>query len=321
MQEEFYRSLLDYLNDGICLVDHQRKITYWSKGAERITGYKSAEVLGNGCPAGFLLRPEGKGAGLCPEGCPLARAGEDEGPCEDEILLQHKAGRRVPVSLRVAPIRDAGGRTVGALEIFSDRGEGNLLRRQLEDLQKVALLDPLTRIPNRRYLRMVLRSRLDEFQRFGWRFGVLFIDIDHFKPVNDLHGHEAGDRVLKAVARKMHAHVRPFDAVGRWGGEEFLAVAANVDEVSLRALAERLRVLVEKLRVRIPDEGETVRVTISLGATLPRQGDTLETVVRRADRLMYRSKKAGRNQLSFEDATSGSQSLPAKLPTHRSLPP
>lgn len=107
-----------------------------------------------------------------------------------------------------------------------------------------------------------------------------------------------GDKVLKMVANTLAHNVRPFDTVSRWGGEEFVGIMANVDRDRLFALADRLRVLVEQSA--LGDDSEVLRVTVSMGGALATPGDTPETLIKRADELMYRSKDAGRNQVSID---------------------
>ena len=123
-------------------------------------------------------------------------------------------------------------------------------------------------------------------------------DIDRFKTVNDRYGHATGDQVLAMVARTLQSNLRSWDAVGRWGGEEFLVLCRNVDAPTLREVAERLRLLVESSHCRGEDGGD-VQVTVSAGGTMTGFEDTPELLVARADALMYRSKQDGRNRISF----------------------
>jgi diguanylate cyclase (GGDEF)-like protein len=127
--------------------------------------------------------------------------------------------------------------------------------------------------------------------------GLLFVDIDGFKRINDSHGHEAGDRVLQAVARTFTRSVRAFDVVGRWGGEEFVLVLRSIDETNFRLLAEKLRAVVAKCFVTLA--AAQVGVTVSIGATILAPGDTVHGAVSRADRLMYESKEAGGNRVKL----------------------
>lgn len=296
--DRFYRSLLDNLYDGVYFVDEDRRITYWSRTAEKITGYEQSEMLGRQCHDDLLRHIDERGSSLCQDECPLARSMRERNPVEAEVYLHHKSGHRVPVSIRVAPIRDAEGRVVGAVELFSDNSGKRVMRQRIEELERLALVDSLTRLPNRRYLEITLRSALEEMHRYDWPMGLLFLDIDRFKGINDRYGHPTGDEVLKTLAKTLMNNARPFDTVGRWGGEEFLGVIRNIDGKRLHVIAERFRFLVENSSIPVGEV--TIRVTVSVGGTVARRADTIDTLVSRADRLMYQSKHAGRNRVTVD---------------------
>ncbi len=292
-----YKNILDNLSDGIYVVDGQRTITYWNKGAERITGYACGEVLGSSCVHGILRHVDDDGKQLCMSGCPLQTALDGVHPVEAEVYLRHKNGHLVPVHLWVAPLRGSGSAIAGAIQTFRDNSQGLAMLQRLTELEETALLDPLTQLANRRYMEQHLQECFELRTRYGWRFGVLYLDIDHFKRVNDTYGHAAGDQVLKSLARTLAGNLRSFDMVGRWGGEEFLIVCPNVNSYHVRDTAERQRMLVEKSTATFGPN--TLQVTVSVGATLPRAAETMEDLIRRADGLMYDSKRAGRNRVSF----------------------
>ncbi len=294
----FYESLLDNLYDGVYYVDRGRNITYWNKSAERLTGYDRASVLGRPCHDNILMHINEEGESLCKSDCPLAETMKDGRPREVGVYLHHRDGHRVPVSVRVAPIRDAEDRIIGAVEIFSDNSVGMELQHRIDELQKQAMLDPLTSLGNRRYLEINLRSKLDEMHRYHMSFGILFMDIDRFKDINDTHGHVIGDEVLKMIGRTLSGNLRPSDMLGRWGGEEFVAILTNLYEQGLYEIATRCRVLVEQSSLSL--QGRNLHATISIGATLCRPEDILDSLMERADNLMYRSKLAGRNLVTVD---------------------
>ncbi|BEH11496.1 MULTISPECIES: sensor domain-containing diguanylate cyclase [Geobacter] len=294
--DSFYKKVLDNLYDGIYFVDEQRRITYWNKGAQMLTGYGEKEVIGRNCHDIFL-HLDSNGNGICSDACPIEKTITDGRKRDEESFLHHKDGHLVPVCLRVAPIQDTDGQMVVAVEVTGDHSPRHALRQQLENLQRLALCDPLTTIANRRYVEMSLNSRLEEMRRYGWHFGILFLDVDHFKQINDTHGHDTGDRVLKMVAKTLVNSARSFDVVGRWGGEEFIAILANISRRQLPRIADRFRHLVEQSSFRLDDR--LLRVTVSVGATMSHLDDTVESLVQRADTLMYRSKEAGRNCVSI----------------------
>lgn len=296
--EDIYRDIVENMHDGIYFVDRERRITYWNKGAERITGYSAAEVAGSFCSDNILVHVDSLGQQLCQGSCPLNAAMADGRTHEAEVYLHHKLGHRLPVWVRTTPLRDADGNLVGAVEMFSDITSRQSLQEQVEQLKKLALLDPLTGLPNRRHLEGYLHSRLSEMRRSGVGFGLLFMDIDHFKQFNDQHGHEIGDQVLSIVGNTLSSSIRRFDMVCRWGGEEFAGIFPHADVATLHGIAERLRVLVAHSQAKT-GSGE-LAVTVSIGGSLAKPEDSAASLLRRADRLMYASKAGGRNRITIE---------------------
>lgn len=297
--ELFYREILDNLYDGVYFVDRERVVNYWNRGAERISGYPAERILGHPCSDHLLNHVAADGAPLCQDGCPLAACMADGMPREAEVFLHHADGHRVPVLVRAAPLRNAAGEVVGAVETFSGNAATWAAREEARELRRSARRDSLTGVANRGHMEGRLRAVVAEFEDRTPTAGLFFADIDHFKEFNDVHGHDVGDRVLRMVAATLRASVRQSDVVARWGGEEFLILAYEMGtEGELEALGEKLRALVAASRLDLAG-GERLTVTLSLGATLLRRDDTPETFVRRADQLMYASKNAGRDRLTL----------------------
>jgi diguanylate cyclase (GGDEF)-like protein/PAS domain S-box-containing protein len=297
MNEQFYKDLLDNLYDGIYFVDKDRIITYWNKGAERITGYTAEQVIGRACRDNLLNHVSDSGLQLCNALCPLSAAMEDGKHREAEVFAHHRDGHRIPVLVRASPLRGANGEIIGAVETFSNNEKLIETRRQARSLEQTVLLDPLTGVGNRRHLDGRLASSLREFQEAQTPFGLMFCDIDNFKSFNDTYGHAIGDRALRMVAETLRANIRSTDTVGRWGGEEFVVLVTSVNKKILTGIAEKLRVLVANSSLDI--EGERLAVTISAGASLAQPEDTIESLVARVDTLMYASKQAGKNRVTI----------------------
>ena len=295
LPEGFALELLDHLNDGVYVVDRTRQITFWNRGAQAITGWAPRDVIGRSCPEGVLRHVDAEGNEICRTGCPVSKALVAGRPVRADVFLHHRAGHRVPVRVEAVPVRDAEGRVIGAVEVFTDQTERMEAIRRVEELTEIVFLDPLTGIGNRRYAEVVLEEKMAELARYGFRFGVLFADVDRFKEINDRHGHDAGDEVLRMVATTLARSARSLDFVGRWGGEEFVVLLANVTEFNLPLVADRARRLVEHSELATPLG--PLKATVSIGATLVRKGDQAADVVRRADALMYEAKAAGRNRV------------------------
>lgn len=294
----FFRDVLDSLGDGVYFVDRHRRITYWNKGAERISGFAAEHVTGRRCADNILCHVDSNGTNLCTQGCPLLATMKDGQFREDTVFLHHADRHRVPVLVRAMPMRDASGVIVGAIEVFSDNSEVFEAQQRITELAQASQHDQLTGVGNRQLAEAKVHSALLEMHAIALHYGVLFIDVDHFKEVNDRYGHAVGDRVLIVVAQTLAVNLRGTDVVARWGGEEFIAVVRVETLGQLQAVAEKLRRLVSASTMEIG--GVTIGVTVSIGATLVTDEDSVAAVVARADGLMYRSKGEGRNRTSAE---------------------
>jgi diguanylate cyclase len=171
------------------------------------------------------------------------------------------------------------------------------LREELEMAQGLALMDPLTGLLNRRGFETHVRKlESDGLERCG----MLTIDIDHFKAINDTHGHLLGDRVIAAVAQIIKTSVGDKGEVARLGGEEFSALLAGSSPSAAAELAERIRAAIEKGRIRRQDRDESIGgVTVSIGIAISMPGEEFEVLMERADRALYKSKQDGRNRVTI----------------------
>jgi diguanylate cyclase (GGDEF)-like protein len=176
-------------------------------------------------------------------------------------------------------------------------------------LERLSRIDPLTGLHNRRHLEETLAGLVSFGNRHRTGFAVLLIDVDHFKRVNDSHGHRAGDEVLRSTALTIDSVLRAEEAMARWGGEEFLVALPGADAEHAETVAERVRTAVAAAEVQVAD-GEAVRVTVTIGVAVWR-GGPFEQVVERADAALYRGKAAGRDRVvtAGEPATQSGVAL------------
>jgi len=295
--DKYYLEMLELLYEGIYFIDLDRTITSWNKGAEKITGFKASEVVSRKCFSNTLNHMDDCGNKLCDGGCPLHLTMQDGVAREARVFLHHAKGHRVPVLVKTMPMYDENEKIIGAIEIFIDDGNKIQILNKMEQYRKEATEDALTGIANRRNLEILLNSRLYEFETMKIPFALAFIDIDNFKHVNDEFGHDVGDEVIKMVTKTIDGNARKHDVIGRWGGEEFVALLSNIGSEDITQAAERIRVLVEQSSVRNSDASE-VKVTVSIGVTEVQYEDTVDSIVKRADMLMYKSKVAGKNRVT-----------------------
>jgi diguanylate cyclase (GGDEF)-like protein/PAS domain S-box-containing protein len=269
----------------------------WNKGAETTTGIEQSEVLGKQCPEDVVLLVDHEGNSIDPEKCPIIATLKDGMIHSAELYIRHKDGYRLPVFLRVIPVFKEDGEIIGTAEIFTDTSPKVTIPLNVNELERMALIDTETGITNRKYLEMHLAARLDEFQKYNLPFGLIYADVDHYNKILERYGRFNAAKVLRMIARTVHKNIRYFDIVGRWNTEEFLIVLLNLDETRLDIVANKLRLLVAESYISV--ETGVLSATISMGACLVQRYDTVESLVKRAEQLMMHSKWRGRNKVSL----------------------
>jgi diguanylate cyclase (GGDEF)-like protein/PAS domain S-box-containing protein len=296
---DLHKTIVENLADGVYVVDRGRQITYWNRGAERISGYGSDAVVGRHCFDNILGHVDAAGNSLCHSACPLAQTMADGDLREVSIWLKHADGHRKPVRVRTTPVRDASGQIIGGVEVFSDDSAVIQAEEDVARARRDALTDELTGLPNRRFFDAALAGRLENLVRYGWHFGLVIVDIDHFKAINDTLGHAFGDAALTGVAATLRGAVRGGDVLARWGGDEFVVLVEAPHGGDLLDTARRLCVLVGSSEVRLATTARSVQV--SVGGALAQPGDSAETIFARADGALYHAKQAGRNRIEIAE--------------------
>lgn len=167
------------------------------------------------------------------------------------------------------------------------------LKKMIKKLEQLSTLDPLTGLSNRRYFAHIFHDECARSLRRHEEMTLLFLDLDHFKRVNDDHGHHFGDRALQATALCLKKQCRPYDTIVRWGGEEFVILLRATNELAALRFAERIRLAVQ----RGFDPALPFDMTISIGLAQYQENDTLEDLVNRADKSLYHAKQTGRNKV------------------------
>ena len=287
-------SVLDHISDGVYFVDSERRILHWNQGAERISGYTAREVVGRRC-GDVLTHVDDAGAVMCGESCPLKNVLHTGQPQKAQAWLLHRDGHRVPVSVDAAPFVDGVTGLAGVVEVFHDNTSGLALLQRAKELERLAYIDPLTQIGNRRFAQQVLQQSWDAWGRNRSSFGIAMLDIDHFKAVNDRYGHDAGDEVLRVVCRTLASSLRSFDFLGRWGGEEILAIVQCVRQAELMKVTRRFLGLVRATRCRWCNQ--EIQVTTSVGIATAEECSSTSEMLLLADQRLYAAKCAGRDRL------------------------
>lgn len=273
---------------GIIITDAERNIVKVNPAFTAITGYSEAEVVGRN-PR--LLSAGQHGAEFYRE---MWSAIDAAGTWEGEVWNRRKDGIVYAEALSIDRVCDAEGRTLHYVSIISDITER---KRVDEQIQRMAHHDPLTGLPNRALLMDRAGQALSLAQRTGASVALMFLDLDHFKVINDSLGHRIGDLLLIEVAHRLLSAVREYDTVSRQGGDEFVLVLQGTSVDGAAHVAEKVRALIA---APMTIEGHGLTVTTSIGiAMFPNDAGDFEALSRAADVAMYRAKHAGRNAYCF----------------------
>ncbi|MCK9224102.1 MAG: diguanylate cyclase [Candidatus Muirbacterium halophilum] len=241
---EFYKNILDNISDGIYFVDLEKKITYWNKGAEKITGFNSEEVLGSKCSDNILNHISGCGENMCKGGCPLQYTLNDGFEREAEVYLSHKSGARLPVRLKTTPIYDKDKNMIGAVEIFSDNSSAISAYEMADKLRKLAFIDDITNLPNKKYMEIKIENLINELEKHNVVFGMIIAKIENYEELCEKSGIENGHKVLNIIAKTLKAIIAPYYNLGRFEENSFVIVVPNVNETDFNEFKNRLRIIV-----------------------------------------------------------------------------
>ena len=288
------RVLLENLFDGVYYVDMERRIRFWNKGAERITGYTAQHMVGLRCDETSLDHRNSCGAILCNDGCPFTETINSGEPHSSRTSLTRSDGSRIPVDIQTSPIIKHG-KILGAMEVFRDASVYEELEKINGKLKELANKDVLTGISSRRWTLKRMLYEIQRAERYDEKITVAMIDVDRFKWINDNHGHIAGDKILKCIANYFADNLRGTDIFGRYGGDEFIAVLLKT---GIEEGAQRMGSLLENYRTIAGSNGN-LRVTLSIGLAERASEETTEQIIARADKALYRAKKNGRDQLAY----------------------
>jgi PAS domain S-box-containing protein len=293
---DIFRSISDNLQIGLYLTDRERRIVFWNREAERITGYMRHEVLGRLCRDGLLMHCDAEGRSLCCSDCPLASAMRDGMPQDGHIYLHHKSGHRVPVRVRVFPVRDAMGAIIGAAETFEEQAVLLFSARRRAMLAAHGCLDAATGLPNRAIVQSHLRESLSLFLEHHLPFGVLAIQVEQVEQFELKHSREALYAILQVLARSI-IHLLGVDSfLGHWTDSQFLAVVSDSSLLELERFRRQIRDLVSCSGIQW--WGDQLSVTVQVGCAIVEAEDTAESLLDRVQQSLQRHAAHDQNNRS-----------------------
>jgi diguanylate cyclase (GGDEF)-like protein/PAS domain S-box-containing protein len=295
-EPELFRQILDEIDEGVCFVGSGERVLFWNRAAEEISGLAGPEVVGREIGGDHWRDSRRHGCERCAQGCPARLTANGRTLRSASVLLRHKAGHWLPVHMRKSPMLDGNGRIVGEVRLFRTASHNLACTERLLRLNQRLLLDRLTGLGNRRFLEGSLTEALTRQEREGQPFAVLLADIDGLADVNWIRGQASGDASLRVTASSLSAALRRFDLLGRWGDSVFAAIVEGMEPDALTCLASRLSELVAWSRIH-DDTGE-FRMTLSVGACYAASGDTLSTLMHRAETHLREAKALGHGRIS-----------------------
>lgn len=284
-----FRAIVECAEDSVIVTDADLDapgptIRYVNPAFTRLTGYLAAEVIGR---SPRMLQGPGSDAEVLRAIAAALRRGETG---EGKVINYGRNGKPYWIDLKIVPLFGVDGRV---RQFAAFQRDCTLDQFRLDEMRNLAERDVLTGVANRRTLLNQIQTRL--ISEGGGELGFAYLDIDHFKRVNDTHGHAVGDAVLMSFADVLAHGLRRTDMLGRLGGEEFGVFMPGIRRHEARALAERLRLSVEGTPFATP--AGPLPVTCSLGLALAQRGDTLSALLARADAALYAAKREGRNRV------------------------
>lgn len=291
VSNDHFRALIDGVSDyAIYMIDRKGYILSWSDAAAKIKGYSADEVLGR--KISIFYPPEEISAGKPERDLQIA---EKLGRLEEECWIIRKDGSAFWASSIITALRDERGTVRGFARVTRDMTE----RKKAEDtIKHQAYHDALTGLPNRMNLQETLLSTLRWASRHQETVGVIFLDLDRFKSINDTLGHHLGDLLLKEVSTRLGTAVRTQDFVARFGGDEFVIILRGI-----RHITDTIKVaesILTSLRPSFTLDGQPYHISTSIGISIyPQDGNDVATLLKNADAALYQSKRSGRDMVTF----------------------
>lgn len=304
---EIYKTALDNLPLGVYMVDPEMRIVFWSQGAERISGYLAQDVLGRHCRERFLVDLDESNPVACGGACQLRESMRDGKLHEANVLLRHREGHLIPVHARATPLRNDSNKVIGATECFEEsRFNGTSDRREKQG-NSADRIDAATGLLDIATTRLRLQESVAEFAEHHLPFCILIAEIDGLAGFKSVHGNDAVEAARIVVGQTLSNALRPTDIVGSWEENRFLAIVKNCDSAAARSVAERVRKIESYSAVEW--WGDDLTVTVSIGGTVVRREDKVESLIARAQAALCQSVKQGGNRVAVfpEDQIVGSK--------------
>lgn len=313
-EEIFHRRLLDYMHQGVVMVDLDMRIFEWNRAAERLTGLMQIKTLDEIWRPGLIGLTDEDGKVIAPERCPLADSIVKGMQSLRRLKLKHRDGREMVIDAHFLPVKNHREQLCGATFMFADASQQAHLEKRVQTLHEKATRDGLTMVANRAELDRQMLEFVNSSSSTGMKGCLIITDIDRFKKVNDIYGHQAGDEALKLFAEVLRENARESDIVARYGGEEFVVLCRDCSLQDALKQAERMRMVLQSRPLACL---KGTSLTASFGVTEVLPSDTCEVVIQRADEALFRAKESGRNRVLYTAVDGKPKTVQVSQPTRK----
>ncbi|HEY1463947.1 MAG TPA: diguanylate cyclase [Terriglobales bacterium] len=284
-----FRAILDSLQIGVYLLDRTRRIVFWNRGAERITGYQRHEVVGHLCQENILPDCGDHGCGLCGAACPLALTTHEGKAKEANVYFRHHEGHKTAMQVWAVPVRDENGTVIGVAESFYE-SKSAAARNRRGMLAAHGCLDPITGVGNPDFTLFHLRESLASYHEYRLPFGVVSLRINNLEYFKAAYGRLAEDEVMNLIAESARNGIRPTDFVGRLSEGQFLVIALNCSHTGLEKVLHRIQKVTNHMELKW--WGDKLEISLSIGVASVQGDDTPESILARAGIIKKENAKA-----------------------------
>ena len=273
------RDILDGLQIGVSVLDLQKRIVFWSDGAEQITGYSRIDVLGHSCADNILQHCNQNSCEMCTDRCPIAITLHDAKPMEAMTFIHHKSGHRTQVHTWAIPLRDKHGLLIGIIQTFEGEFALGGSDANHRSMRERGCLDDTTGLPNEAMMHAHLRELLGTFGELQISFAVICLEIPDLNNFRARYGQVATRSMLQVLARTLRNTVWPTDFVGHWSEDRFLVILSGCREDALHEVSQRILNMTTSATIHW--WGEELSVAILIGGTVAVAGDGVESLLQR----------------------------------------
>jgi diguanylate cyclase (GGDEF)-like protein/PAS domain S-box-containing protein len=281
---EIYRTILDGLHIGVSVLDLAKKIVFWSDGAQHITGYARIDVLGHSCRENVFLHCNELSCETCAEKCSIATALHDAKPVETLGLIHHKLGHRTPARICAIPLRDRHGSIIGIIQTFEEHFALAGPDANNQSMKEHGWLDDVTGLPNQAVMQSHLRETLATFTEVHIPFGIAYLQLNDLDRFRSNYGQGAARSILQVLAKTLRNTVWPTDFVGSWSDGRFLVILMGCSEEAVHAISARILKMMASASIHW--WGSDLSLEVSIGSTGARAGDSVESLLQRAQRAI-----------------------------------